>query len=439
MAQPSLEMGLGLVMASLLAVLAIGAMVHFMGTTATAGTILASAPIAAIPVELKTALDGILAKMSEAKTIEDAERKKFGETLASTQETIVSLQRQLDAIDVKITEQRANEPQVKSLEEEFKENAGLQQLLTTKTGSAKIVIAGKHFLNWLERKTTIDRAALGFPTVAVLQSDRTPGIIQEARQILTVRNVLASRPTSLGMVDFVKINSAQAAASMQTESSAKVENAITFTTGSQKVETIASIIPASRQALEDMAELMAAIDSGLSYAVNEREEKELLFGNGNSPDLNGIYTQATAFNTALLSLTPGWTKSDQISVAIQQIAIAKEIPPTFVVLHPTDYWQILRTKDANRNYLFGNNGMVDPFWGLTPIPTVHMSSGEFLVGSGSPVAAEIRDRMALEVVVSTEHSDWFAKNLIAIRGEKRLALAVYRAGSFIKGTFNTSP
>jgi hypothetical protein len=53
------------------------------------------------------------------------------------------------------------------------------------------------------------------------------------------------------------------------------------------------------------------------------------------------------------------------------------------VLHPTDYWQILRTKDANRNYIFGNQGSkLDPLWGLTPIITTKMGSGAFLVGSG---------------------------------------------------------
>ena len=60
-------------------------------------------------------------------------------------------------------------------------------------------------------------------------------------------------------------------------------------------------------------------------------------------------------------------------------------------------------------------------------------------GSGSPVATEIRDRMEMVVEVSTEHSDYFSKNLVAIRAEKRLALVVYRPASFITGTFTTSP
>ena len=37
------------------------------------------------------------------------------------------------------------------------------------------------------------------------------------------------------------------------------------------------------------------------------------------------------------------------------------------------------------------------------------------------------------------YSDWFTKNLIAIRAEKRLTLCVYRPASFITGSFTTSP
>jgi hypothetical protein len=35
--------------------------------------------------------------------------------------------------------------------------------------------------------------------------------------------------------------------------------------------------------------------------------------------------------------------------------------------------------------------------------------------------------------------DFFVKNLVAIRAEKRLALVVKRGGSFITGSLNSSP
>src|SRR5207248_1504587 len=137
-------------------------------------------------------------------------------------------------------------------------------------------------------------------------------------------------------------------------------------------------------------------------------------GSNTGNDLNGLITQGTAYNTALNTLTPGWKKQDIIARAIQQVEIAKEVEPTFLVLHPTDYWDIRLTKDTQGRYL-------DPsgtFWGLNPVRTVNIGSGNFLVGSGDPAAVEIRDRMGLTLEISTQHQDYFTKNLIALRCER---------------------
>jgi HK97 family phage major capsid protein len=45
-------------------------------------------------------------------------------------------------------------------------------------------------------------------------------------------------------------------------------------------------------------------------------------------------------------------------------------------------------------------------------------------------AAQIFDEGQLRVEASNSHSDFFVKNLVAIRAERRLALAVYRPAAF---------
>ncbi len=397
-------------------------------------------PVAA--AELKGQLEAILTQVKEQKATAADEQKKFGTMLDETNNKLTALQKQADAIDAKLAEHHAaTVNQGTTLEQELKEDARVQDWLKNHRGTLNLEIAPKHMVELLEQKTTIDSAALGTATSGVLQIDRTPGIVQEARQALHIRNLLTSRPTTLPTVDYVKVNSAPSVASLQTEGSAKTENAVTFTTASAYVKTIATWIPMTRQAMDDFAELMGYIRNALPYYVNLREDIEFLHGGGGSTDINGLVTQATALQTALA--LPAYNKSDLISAAIQQIEVAKEIQPTFVVLHPTDYWQILRAKDANRNYIFGgsNNGpnMVDPFWGLQVVRTTNMGSGNFLVGSGLPVAVEIRDRMGLELAISTEHSTYFTENKIAVRAEKRTTLVVYRPASFIFGSFTTSP
>lgn len=50
--------------------------------------------------------------------------------------------------------------------------------------------------------------------------------------------------------------------------------------------------------------------------------------------------------------------------------------------------------------------------------------------------------MAIEVLISTEFADFFARNLLALRAEERLAFTVQRPNAFVTGTFtylSTSP
>lgn len=386
--------------------------------------------------DLELKLGEILTQIKESKAAAEAEQKKFGTMLTETAEKLTALQKQADALDVKLAERHAAAQPEKPLFETFSENEELKRFMRDRPAAGfTIHLDSKQQAQLLERKTTIDSAAVGRSTSGVLPIDRTPGIVLDARQALQLRDVLSSRPTTLSDVDYIKVNAAPARGSMQTESSAKVENAVTFTVGTARVQTIASWIPASRQVLDDMVELYGYLQTALPYYVNLTEEVQMLTGSNTGQDLNGLITQGTAYNTALNSLTPGWKKADLLARAIQQITIAKEIQPTFVVLHPTDYWDIRLTKDTTGQYI-DKEGLL---WGLMPIVTVNVGSGSFLVGSGNPAAVEIRDRMGMTLEIATQHSTYFTQNMVAIRAEKRMTLVCYRPGSFIQGTFNTSP
>ena len=58
-----------------------------------------------------------------------------------------------------------------------------------------------------------------------------------------------------------------------------------------------------------------------------------------------------------------------------------------------------------------------------------MAAGTALVGAFK-TAAQLFRKGGLRVEASNSHSDFFTKNLVAIRAEERLALAVYRSAAF---------
>ena len=229
------------------------------------------------------------------------EQKALGTVLEKTQSKITALQAQADAIDVKLAERKAAEVPQPGVLEVLQANDSVNRLMKDRSGRAVITLEGKHVRELLGRKTTITSSAVGVATTGVLQIDRIPGITLEARQMLTVRDLLSARPTTMQVVDFVKVNTPMAIASPQVEASAKAENAVTFTSVSEKVRTIATWIPASKQILDDFTELMGFINSTLPYYVNLAEELQLLSGDNTGENLHGLITQAAAFSTGLLS------------------------------------------------------------------------------------------------------------------------------------------
>ena len=371
-----------------------------------------------------------------------------------TKTNITKLQTQVDAMDVKMAQRLVIDAGAcNTLEKTVKENESVQRLLRDRSGKAVILLKGHEVTDLMSRKSIISGVGsgsagsdtlnpVGVATSGVLQIDRIPGITPDARQVLKVRNVLYARPTAMQVVDFVKVSTPMSIASPVAEASVKPENSVTFQSVSEKVRLIATWIPATRQVLDDFTELMGFLQSTVPYFVDLEEELQLLSGDNTGENLHGLMPQAAAFNTALLpSAAKGWNKIDVIATAIRQINAAKEIDPSFVIMHTNDWWDIRLTKDGFGRYILGDPQVaVRPnIFTLDVVPTTSIAQGTFLVGSGSPVAAEIRDRMEMQVEISTEHSDYFTRNLIAVRAEKRLALITKRANSFVSGSFSTSP
>jgi HK97 family phage major capsid protein len=357
--------------------------------------------------------------------------------------TVQKLQQQVDALDISLAQKHYGGVQAPPLIEHLKSNEDVAKLLRDRRGSATITFDAKQANQILQRKANLLESGQGFQTTGVMQLDRDTGITAEARQALTLRDVLTSRPTTLGAIDFVRVTTPMAIASPAAEASAKAENAVNFTAYSERIKVLSTWLPASRQILEDFSELTGFINSSLSYYVRQAEETEFLSGDNSGEHMNGLIHQASAFNTALLpSAAKGWTKIDILATAIRQLAIARELPATFAFLSPNDWWDIQLTKNSLGDYLIGSPQSVSrpSLFGLNIIPTTSMAAGTFLVGSGDPAAVEIRDRLELIVELSTSHASFFTQNLVAIRCEERTAIVVKRPASFIYGgSFVTSP
>jgi HK97 family phage major capsid protein len=269
---------------------------------------------------------------------------------------------------------------------------------------------------------------------------RQDGIITPAQRRMTIRDLLTPGRTTSNAIQYVKETgfTNNAATVSETSGAAKPQSEIKFDIMTTAVTTIAHWVLATKQILDDVPQLQSYIDGRLRYGLQYVEEGQLLNGGGTGTDLNGIYTQATAFSAPITLPTPV-TKIDIIRLAMLQAVLA-ELPATGVVMHPTDWATIELVKDTTGRHIIGNPGggqVGSSLWRLPVVETPAMTVDKYLVGAFK-LGAQIFDREDANVEISTEDSDNFRKNLVTIRAEERLALAVYRPEAFIKGDFSDS-
>ncbi|GHX81317.1 Phage major capsid protein, HK97 family [Vibrio cholerae] len=268
--------------------------------------------------------------------------------------------------------------------------------------------------------------------------DRRAGIIAIPERQMTIRDLIAPGTTTSNMVQYVKETGFTNNAAPVAENTSKPYSDIIFAMENASVQTIAHLMKASRQILDDASALASFIDARARYGLMIKEEGQLLYGNGTGANLHGIIPQASAYAAPTGAEVTTEQRIDRLRLAILQAALA-EYPATGIVLHPTDWATIELLKDNTGKYIIGNpqNGTTPTLWRLPVVSTQSINQNEFLTGAFN-LGAQIFDRMDIEVLVSTENTDDFEKNMVTLRAEERLAFAVYRPEAFVTGELKTA-
>jgi HK97 family phage major capsid protein len=188
----------------------------------------------------------------------------------------------------------------------------------------------------------------------------------------------------------------------------------------------------------DAPAIQGYCNSRLLFFLKLKEDNSLLNGAGVGTDLNGLINNATAFDTAAVTVATD-TYIDVLQEAITQVS-KSHFPPDGIVLNPLDWSRIQRIKTtgtaSSGEYIYSDpHSVATPrLWGLPVIPSWSMAESQFLVGAFA-MAAMIWDRNNATVEISREHSDFFVRNMAAILVEERLALTVFRSDALVFGGF----
>jgi len=388
-------------------------------------------------LELKDVMSALDQRDQEIKAFAEKaskEIKEHGTILADTKTILdglvkdgLALQDRLQDVEQKLGRRfAANDPLgEKSLGEQLTETEDFQALTTRGRGIARLGVKAVANITSL----TTGTGGVG----AGIRPDRIPGVIAPPERVLTIRDLIMPGRTASNAIEFVQETGFQNMAAPQAgEGAAKAQSDLAFTLKSTPVRTIAHWFRASKQVLSDLPLLQSYINGRAIYGLKYVEENQILAGDGTGQNLLGLIPQATAFNESLRKTND--TSIDVLRRAILQVRIA-EYRATGIVLNPNDWADMELQKDTTGSYIWVNvqEGGTPRMWKLPVVDTNAIPQGKFLVGA-MDMGAQLFDREEAAVEVSTEDGDNFRTNMVTIRAEERLALAVYRPESFVYGS-----
>jgi len=310
----------------------------------------------------------------------------------------------------------------------------------TKT-AGQIFVESQAYKNFLSNgQNTSDNVAIpAFPTKALLTSIGADGGLMRPNQIIgagqppmNLRNLLAVSPTTNNAVEYIRETGFVNSSAVAPEGTLKPQSDITFESVTALVRTIAHWLPATRQVIADVPAMRNHIDMRLMYGLSVTEEAQILYGDGTGENIEGIMV-----NGAVQTYTPlaEDTKIDTLRKAMTRTYLSG-FPPTGIVLNPIDWQDIELSKGTDGHYIFMsvNNGAETRLFRVPVALSTSMVEGSFLTGAFG-LGAQLFDREAANIRISEHHADYFARNMLAILCEERIALTIPRPEAFVKGTF----
>ena len=166
----------------------------------------------------------------------------------------------------------------------------------------------------------------------------------------------------------------------------------------------------------------------------------------------GLYQHQLAVETYLVSALSGTSgigtgnkmTPDGILKAKMTVWKNSGFRPDALLINPDDLYNIMIRKDTNGQYYgggfvtgaYGNGAVAEEptIWGLKVIPSASVTQGTCYVGAFKAGGSIVRNDEGLRVEFANQNEDDFIKNMVTVRIEERLVLAVRRPACFVKIT-----
>lgn len=305
----------------------------------------------------------------------------------------------------------------KSLGQAFVESGGYKGWKRNVSGQTALAEVPEHGF-----KATFTVAA-----ATLTNYDRQAGIVLVGTQRLTVADLLAQGRTNAPVIRYVREDTFTNAATTVAEGALKPEASFDTSEVDAPVRKIAVTAKVTDELFADFPAIQSYIDARMPLMVQLTEEAQLLSGDGIAPNIAGILNTA-GIQTQAKGVDP---VLDAIFKAMTKVLAVGFFTPDGVVMHPNDWSDVRLLRTADGLYIMGNptDAGVMRIWDLPVVVTTSMTENTALVGAFR-LGAQVFYREGISVESTNSNEDDFKKNLIALRAEERLALAVYRPKAF---------
>jgi HK97 family phage major capsid protein len=380
------------------------------------------------------------AKQKEYGTAADAEVKAKEKYTAALDMLSAGDRKELGLGDLLNPEKKLSEHsrgELKSIADRYVESKGYKELVESgalsesgNLGTSKATVVGSA----MELKallTGLSDTSGG----AFIVNDRQPDITTLLRESPKIVDLVNVGTTDSDMVEWVRMTSRTNAAAEVLEATSSADGMLPESTFALDVvntivQSLGHFIAATKRAMSDAGQLRTIIDQELEEGLRLRLDAEILAGNGTTPNLRGILNTAGIQTQAL----GADSRSAAVHRAITKVALAF-MNADAIVLHPTDAESIRLELDANGNYIYGPPSQNQPLsiWGLRVVTSTLISAGTGLVGAWRQ-GATLWLREGVAISATDSHSDWFLRNIIAIKADMRCAFGVRRPAAFVQVT-----
>ena len=265
---------------------------------------------------------------------------------------------------------------------------------------------------------------------ALVLPQQQAGIRPLPQRRLVVADLFAQGTTDSNAISYMQEKTFTNAAAPVLEGGTKPESSLAFEPATDQVRKIAHWLPVTEEMLEDAAGIRSYIDARMELGVQLAEEGQLLTGTGVAPQILGLLARTGLAADVVRGAAEN--NADAIFRQIMAVFASSFLMPDGITMNPADWSVTALMKTDGGEYLTAGpfaSIQTPTLWGL-PIAVTPVQEATKAVVGAFKQGAQIFRKGGIRVEASNSHADFFIKNLVAIRAEERLALAVYRPGAF---------